>query len=433
MTDRWSARFSAAAAKTALNLGDAKTSTAFVTLAEQKADAQLRPALELAKAKLLLAESEDGAALAAFTELAKTAPEPVSIEAELSRVQLALKVKEISRGEAINALEALRFRWRGDALELIITEVSTRLMVEDGRAREALQIAKAAGLRGGELPPARRMRVRLIDDFTTLFLDGGADRLDPIQALALYYEFKDLTPIGTDGDRMIRRLANRLVAFDLLAPAAELLTHQVENRLRGRPQAEVGSDLAAIYLMDAKPELALQALAASRQPQLDEPLRRARRLLEAAAYMGQGRYGLALELLEALEGQDVEELRAEIAWRAKDWTMAADHLQAVLPAPGASFDLAAREKAVRAAIALRFAGDTAGLRTLRQAYSGRMAAGRHAESFAFLTSENELSGPDLADAARRLADLSTVDAFAGALKARFATEPEAAPDSTKPS
>ena len=31
---------------------------------------------------------------------------------------------------------------------------------------------------------------------------------------------------------MIRRLADRLVAVDLLDPAAELLQHQVDNRLQ---------------------------------------------------------------------------------------------------------------------------------------------------------------------------------------------------------
>ena len=39
---------------------------------------------------------------------------------------------------------------------------------------------------------------------------------------AMFYEFRELTPIGRRGDEMIRRLADRLVAVDLLDQAGEL-------------------------------------------------------------------------------------------------------------------------------------------------------------------------------------------------------------------
>jgi len=54
----------------------------------------------------------------------------------------------------------------------------------------------------------------------------------PVDALALFYDFLDLTPIGRDGDEMIRRLTTRLVAIDLLAPAEQLLEHQVKGAWR---------------------------------------------------------------------------------------------------------------------------------------------------------------------------------------------------------
>ena len=57
--------------------------------------------------------------------------------------------------------------------------------------------------------------------FERLFLQGQADRMAPIEAVALFYQYQELTPIGADGDRMIRRLADRLIAFNLL-PALTL-------------------------------------------------------------------------------------------------------------------------------------------------------------------------------------------------------------------
>ena len=67
--------------------------------------------------------------------------------------------------------------------------------------------------------------------FRDLFLDGSANQMSEVSALALYYEFRELTPAGSDGDEMIRKLSDRLVAVDLLVQAAELL---VFNKLKRR-------------------------------------------------------------------------------------------------------------------------------------------------------------------------------------------------------
>ena len=85
-------------------------------------------------------------------------------------------------------------------------------------------------------------------------------RLEPVQALAMFYDFKELAPIGADGDLMVRKIVRRLVDVDLLPQAAELLKYQAENRLDGVPRAQVSTDLAVIYLMDRRPEQALEAI-----------------------------------------------------------------------------------------------------------------------------------------------------------------------------
>ena len=73
--------------------------------------------------------------------------------------------------------------------------------------------------------------------------------MPPIDALSLFYDFRELTPVGRRGDEMIRKLADRLVSVDLLDQAAELLQHQVDNRLQGAARAQVAVRLAVIYLM----------------------------------------------------------------------------------------------------------------------------------------------------------------------------------------
>ena len=88
--------------------------------------------------------------------------------------------------------------------------------------------------------------------------------------MSLFYDFRELTPAGRRGDEMIRRLADRLVAVDLLGQAAELLQHQVDNRLQGAARAQVAARLAVIYLMNRKPDRALATLRATRAADLEQ-------------------------------------------------------------------------------------------------------------------------------------------------------------------
>src|SRR5690606_14139066 len=121
------------------------------------------------------------------------------------------------------------------------------IYVEQGQTRQGLETMQAAVARFPDHPATRAVFTEMTDIFNELFLEGGADRLDPVEALGLYFQFSDLTPIGSEGDRMIRRLSERLVAFDLLPQAAELLQHQVDERLHEpRARAQVAADLALI-------------------------------------------------------------------------------------------------------------------------------------------------------------------------------------------
>ena len=152
--------------------------------------------------------------------------------------------------------------------------------------------------------------------FSDLFLHGKADMMKPVDALALFYDFLELTPIGADGDEMIRKLADRLVSVDLLAPAAELLQHQVDNRLEGVAKAEVATKLALIYLMDHKAAEALKAIRDTGQTGLPDNLTTQRRLLEARALAGTKQFEQALDMLADDDTPNVKEFRADEIGRA---------------------------------------------------------------------------------------------------------------------
>jgi hypothetical protein len=438
-TPAWAARFNAAAAEASLNINDYDAARRFASdaAASDKGEAGARGKLVLAELSSVI----DGPAKAydQFDQLAKTAPEPVAVRAELRRLEAGAAAGKVSAKDAAGQLESLRFRWRGDDVEMETVGILADQYMNTGRFRDALSRAQSTALRDPAAPGARDLRIRLTDYFRRLFLNGEVDRLDPIQALALFYEFNDLTPVGADGDQMIRKLAQRLVAFDLLDPAANLLQHQVDNRLRGVGQSAVAVDLAKIYLWDKRPDKALTAINSSRQPGLPKDLMLERRLLEAAAYRDIGRFDHAIELVEPLDGVEAKSLLADAYWRSRQWPEAAKAFLAMLPgstpaaakpaAKGADVeaalpppvqtpaDLAAT--ALRAAIAARMAKDQPLLTDMRRKYMPLFDKSPDKASFDLITSQTDISGAAIAEAVKRLADAPSVDAFAVAMKGRF--------------
>jgi tetratricopeptide (TPR) repeat protein len=337
-------------------------------------------------------------------------------------------------GQAADALESLRFRWRGDDTELAIIQALGHVYEDMGRWREALSVMHAASARFPSLPAARRLRIDMGAMFERLFLDGEADKLEPIQALGLFYEFKDLTPIGSTGDRMIRLLSARLVKVDLLDKAAELLQYQVDNRLDGVGQAQVAVDLASIYLAGKQPEKAMLAIENTRQPGVPSQIAAERRLVEAKALLDLGNYEHAAELLEKDTSLEAAAVRAEIAWRQKDWALAATAFQIVLargPDPDGELKDADRANVLRAAIAACLSDNDPSIARLKRVYGQRMAASPDAAAFELVLSKPDASDYRLKDLARRLARSDLIGKVLEDLKTKLAKEAIKPPASPK--
>lgn len=370
---KWRAAFARAQGEAALNVGDYATAGFAVAVAlslPQDAMEQLQD--RLLQARLLEATGSAERALPIFDAVARAPLDSLAVEAQLHATQIRLDRNSIDPAKAATLFDGLRFRWRGDAVELDVIRSLGQLYLNQGRYREALEALRAAGTRMPDLPQAVQLQADLNGAFRTLFLDGQADGMEPVQALALFYDFKTLTPVGADGDEMVRRLARRLVDVDLLDQASELLKYQADNRLDGVPRAVVATDLATVQLMARRPEDALNALAASRNTLLPTALQGERRLIEARAWMQLTQLDHAEEILGKDTGQEAQELRAEIAWKRRDWPVAGRDFEAGLGARAKTVEMPLspdeESRLLRAAIAYSLAGDDAALARLHAAY-----------------------------------------------------------------
>ncbi len=433
----WRARFQLALAQAALELGDHAAAEAAARAAMGQASSEsIRLQARLIDARLMVARNDPTHALALFDELGRSRDEEVAVRASLEAIRLRRASGAMRAVDVIEPLEALRFRWRGDTLELSIVSTLGDVYSELGRWREALAVMRTTAERYPMNPEARRLQADMQTLFERLFLDGEADQIEPIQALGLFYEFSDLTPVGPNGDRIVRLLAGRLVQVDLLEQAAQLLQHQVDERLEGLSKAQVASDLAAIYLMDDKPDRALTALAGSRQPNMPAPLLAERRIIEARALLGLGRLDHAVELVERDRSADAQAVRAEAAWRARDWDRASSELRTLLGMRDRAlpFDENDRQMVLRAGIAMTLAGNDTGVRQLYRDYAGDMSGSPEADAFEVVASGINAEGASIREVARAVARTDLLDRFMTRVRTRMTAEapPARAPGTPPP-
>jgi hypothetical protein len=259
--------------------------------------------------------------------------------------------------------------------------------------------------------------------FRRLFLDGEADGMQPVQALALFSDFRDLTPVGADGDAMTRRMAQRLIAVDLLPQAAELLKHQAEQRLDGVARAQVATDLALVHLMDRNPEAALGALASSRTTVLPTALNLERRVIQARALLALGRLDHAMEVIGTDASLDAQAVKAEIHWGQGAWPAAAATLERSLAGRTSGLSQAEETRLLKAAVAYSLAGDGAGLARLRGRFGGYVGGARNPDALRVALAGLNEDGSNAASLTRIVSEADAFAGWVGEMKRRFREKP----------
>lgn len=374
-------------------------------------------------------------ALAAYGEAMASEIRPVAAEALFYKTALLHKLERIDDKQATDQLETLAVAWRGDNTELGVLNSLARLHVEQGNYRRAFEMMRMATLIDGDSDITRHIQDRMASVFQDLFLNGKADDMPPVDALSLYYDFRDLTPVGRLGDEMIRRLADRLLDMDLPDQAAELLTHQVDNRLRGAARAQVAARLAYVHLLNHQPAAGLLVLQRTRATGLPNVLQRQRNVLEARALAETGRVDLAMELLDTMQGGDIELLKADTLWFGRKWQQAAEQIERLLGdrwTGKEALDAEHRHEVLRAAIAYSLAEDQLGLGRLRSKFAAKMSESPDAHTFEVVTQPVEAKGEEFGLVAKEIASVDSLEAFLGEFRKRYENGAAPAGDGVAP-
>lgn len=336
-------------------------------------------------------------------------------KASMALAMLQLQQKEITVKQAVDALDSLRFAWRGDGLEVQIMSTLGKMRVQNGEYLAGLQDMKtAAGLSVSLQDDPAPIKDAMAQVVKTAFSENSPYKIQPLEVASLYSDFGNLLPEGAEGVEARLNFSDYLVRMDLLDRAEALIEQELSNDVPPEARPKVGAKLATVYLLDSRPALAIDALRKTEAGTLDEALATKRLLLKARAQSQLNLTDDAIATLAPLQNEDAQKLRADIYWQSREWGKAALAIEGLLPAPDSQSLTDEQARLIlNAAVGYKLAGDAAGLENLRGRYERLMSATSLAPGFNVVTRAGGASG--LADRDTILKIAGEVDMFKGLL------------------
>ncbi len=411
-------------AEAAIKMGDIKQGTKYLdalkTSAPNPAEASQ---IGFVDGRLKELSGDFEGAVSTWEEVEAGPHRPSRAKAAVARTELLLKLKEIDEFQAIQELEKLRFAWRGDDFEFELLRRLGDLYVAAGDYRNGLRTMRQAATYFRDNEKAPEVTQQMTDAFSGLYLENKADNLAPVTAIALYDEFKELTPPGESGDEMIRRLADRLVDVDLLDRAAELLQGQIAYRLEGVEKARVGTQLALVHVLANEFDQAMDVLDESGGADLPQDLEDQRRHLRARSLMGLERQVEALALLDEDDTRDADLLRLEMFWNDKQWVQVSKVLNRILRGsgakPGQPLDEMQGQTVLNMAVAMTLSGNERGIDRLRRDHGRAMDDSRFREAFRLIASPDTIGLISYDSIAGKVSDVEGFKTFMQAYQDRL--------------
>ena len=361
------------AARNAIATGDDLSSQNFIDILNSVPDRlrNLSPQIIYLSAQKLEMQGYIRNAIKEYKKLLNSNSAKFSAFARLRHTVLSQMINFIKPQEAIEELEKLRFAWGEKEFKINLLSKLSDLYLKNKDYYNALKTLNEQGflVEGQQKEITISKMVKIFED---IFIGNHADdNLSPIKALALYQDFKWLSPLSSNQNMIIQKLSDRLVAVDLLPRAHDLLLSLLQkDNLTADNKARVGSRLAIIYLFENKPQEALDVLEITSSPELTPATANPRRIIAARAYSALDKPEEALKLLANDYSPNALLHRFEIYWNAKDWENASNTIKYLIedPQPGQALSSEQMNYILDWATALKQAGKDTDLVRLRNKF-----------------------------------------------------------------
>src|SRR5712692_2155994 len=196
---------------------------------------ELTPAISVLRGRLAEALGHEKDAQNQYKVAMESTNRPAAAEATLLDIMLRQKRDEVSQADALRELETLSVTWRGGDIEVKTLQMMARIYTDTGRYADSLTAAKTATRLQPNSEPSRQAQDAAADLFAQLYLSPKGDDLPPVDALGMFYEFRELTPIGRRGARAGRRASGDGLCDESQAGSGDRrAAHHAHRRSLGR-------------------------------------------------------------------------------------------------------------------------------------------------------------------------------------------------------
>lgn len=229
--------------------------------------------------------------------------------------------QRLSTEDYIQELTYILAAWRGDDLELKMLKDLGMAYYQKSDYINSLRTWKRITETFQYSADSISLSKKMSEVLVSFFLEGKDEGVPHYKALALFYDFGSLLPIGEVGDRIVLKFIDHLIAVDLLDRASALLTHQITNRLNGYKKEEAINKLAEVHLANKMPQYAIDAINyGDDMILLPDYIAKPRKYLLAEAYRQNHEETSSLQLLKDDYSQQADDMKSNIFWDKQDWS-----------------------------------------------------------------------------------------------------------------
>ena len=353
-------------------------------------------------------------AIGEYRNTANTTSEKYSAYARYNILEIEKRTGSTKNKEAIAEYEKLRYAWQEKKFKEKVLDALATTYAEGkdyGRALSTLQTLKSI------VAPEQEDLVtqRMVKIFENIYINNQDSSSASLKSLALYNDYSWLAPLSKYYNNIIPKLADRLVAADLLDQAYEILAEQyTKGNLTPQEKAVVGTRMALINLFNESPGEALNILDQTEHEDLTPTIVAHRRLIRAKALSALGEPEAALELLRDDYSKNGLMMKSEIYWDNGQWAEAADTIKYLIekPQPGQKLSAEQTQLVLDWATALKKAGRETVIVRLKNTFEPFFKDTPYSSAFKVLTDSFESNKIDLKEIDKAINNIAAFSSFA---------------------
>ncbi len=285
-------------------------------LAVSGGDSRVMAQAQLLMARIYEKQEQTNLAEQIYINVAGNKDAEVSSQALFYFLNLLTDRGDIGPEAAAIRFENLRFLWRGDVVEEESLFKLGELYIRAKDYKHALQRLKYLTVHFPQSPHTPQAAEMMSKIFYDLFLGQREDAvLDELGMLGLYYDFRELTPSGGAGDKVIVGVASRLANLGLYDRAVDIIEQQLKFRTKDpKSIAILGMKIAQLHYKNFSAPEGLAALDKTAQKGLPALLVNDRKIMRAKLLSLARESDKALKVAKQLSGKEAKELQSELAW-----------------------------------------------------------------------------------------------------------------------